>query len=34
MAPKVLMETHNMSIQIEYEPLPWYLVNAFIHPET
>ena len=34
MAPKVLMETHNMSIQIEYEPLPWYLDSAVINPDT
>ena len=34
MAPTILMATHNMATQIEDEPLPWYLVNTVIDPET
>ena len=34
MEQTILMVTHNMDIQIEDEPLPWYLVNTVIDQET
>ena len=33
-APTIPIETHNMATKIEYEPLPWYLVNVVIDPYT
>ena len=34
MAPTIQIEIHNMATPIEDENLPWYLVNAFIGPDT
>ena len=34
MAPEISIATHKMSTKIEDEPLPWYLVNTVIDPET
>ena len=34
MAPTIKIATHNMAKKIEYEPLPWYLFNADIDPDT
>ena len=34
MAPTITIATHNMATQIEYEPLPWYLVNTVIDTDT
>ena len=34
MAPKIPTATHNMATQLEDEPLPCYLFNVFIDPET
>ena len=34
MVPKIPIATHNMATQIEYEPLPYYLVNAVIDSDT
>ena len=34
MAPKIPISTHNMATKSEYEPLPWYLSNTVVDPET
>ena len=34
MYPTTTIATHNMSTQIEYEPLPWYLANKVVDPDT
>ena len=34
MATEIPIATHKMATHIEYEPLPWYLVNAVIDPDT
>ena len=34
MSPTILIATHDMYTQIEDEPLPWYLVNANVNPDT
>ena len=34
MDPKIPSAMHNISKQVEDEPLPWYLVNVFVDPNT
>ena len=34
MVPTIPMVMHNMATQTEDEPLPWYLVNTVIDPDT
>ena len=34
MTPAITIATHNTDTQIEDEPLPWYLINAIIDPDT
>ena len=34
MKPKIRTATHNTAKNIEYEPLPWYLIDTVIDPVT
>ena len=34
MAPNIPISTHNVDTQIEDEPLPWYLSNKVVDPDT
>ena len=34
MVSTIPITTHNMSTQVEYKPLPWYLVNSVVDLDT